>query len=214
MNISKLYSGVFRWLAIGLLVTFVTGFILASNPSLLATFYTSNAWVVALVIQVGAALLFGFMLHKIDYSLCVILYLLYCVITGITIGFLLTVYYLSSVIMIFGVTSLIFAFLAFLGDKMNVDVSKMGRILLFTLLGTIIVSIINLFIGSSSIELLLCIVSIIVFMGYVIYDLKIIEPLAREYGEDKVAVYGAFQLYIDFINLFIRLLELFGRRRD
>ena len=154
------------------------------------------------------------MLHKIDYSLCVILYLLYCVITGITIGFLLTVYYLSSVIMIFGVTSLIFAFLAFLGDKMNVDVSKMGRVLLFTLLGTIIVSIINLFIGSSSIELLLCIVSIIVFMGYVIYDLKIIEPLAREYGEDKVAVYGAFQLYIDFINLFIRLLELFGRRRD
>ena len=116
--------------------------------------------------------------------------------------------------MIFGVTALIFAFLAFLGDKMDIDVSKMGRILLFTLLGIIIVSIINLFIGSSSLELLLCIVSIIVFMGYVIYDLKIIEPLAREYGEEKVAVYGAFQLYIDFINLFIRLVELFGDRRD
>lgn len=214
MNLSKLYSRVFRWLAIGLLVTFVTGFVLASSPSLLNNFYSSSAWMVALIVQIGAALLFGFMLKKMDYSLCVILYLLYCVITGVTIGFILIIYKVSSVIMIFGVTAALFAILAFIGDKMNVDISKMGRILLFTLLGIIIVTIINLFLGSSQLELLLCVLSIVVFMGYVIYDLKIIEPMAYEYGEDKVAVYGAFQLYIDFINLFIRLLELYGKRRD
>lgn len=215
-NNINLYSRVFRWLAIGLLVSFLGGFVLSRNDgALLGPIITSGTWTIAIVVQVLVALLFGVLLKKINYTTCIIFYLIYCAITGLDIGCILVVYEMSSVIYIFIATAAIFALLSFIGDKLNVDVTKLGTILVISLIGVIVFSLLNMLIFHSEITaLFIAVVALIVFLGFIIYDLKIVEPLANVYGEDKAAIYSAFQLYIDFINVFIRLLQLFGKRRD
>ncbi len=215
-NNINLYSRVFRWLAMGLLVSFLGGYVLSLNDgALLGPIITSGTWTIAIVVQVLIALLFGVLLKKINYTTCIIFYLIYCAITGLDIGCVLLVYEMSSVIYIFIATSAIFAFLSFIGDKLNVDVTKLGTILVISLIGVIVFSILNMLIFHSEITaLFIAIIALVVFLGFIIYDLKIVEPLADFYGEDKAAIYSAFQLYIDFINVFIRLLEIFGKRRD
>ena len=215
-NNINLYSRVFRWLAIGLLVSFLGGFVLSRNDgALLGPIITSGTWTIAIVVQVLVALLFGVLLKKINYTTCIIFYLIYCAITGLDIGCILVVYEMSSVIYIFIATAAIFALLSFIGDKLNVDVTKLGTILVISLIGVIVFSLLNMLIFHSEITaLFIAVVALIVFLGFIIYDLKIVEPLADFYGEDKAAIYSAFQLYIDFINVFIRLLQLFGKRRD
>ncbi len=215
-NNINLYSRVFRWLAIGLLVSFLGGFVLSRNDgALLGPIITSGTWTIAIVVQVLVALLFGVLLKKINYTTCIIFYLIYCAITGLDIGCILVVYEMSSVIYIFIATAAIFALLSFIGDKLNVDVTKLGTILVISLIGVIVFSLLNMLIFHSEITaLFIAVIALIVFLGFIIYDLKIVEPLADFYGEDKAAIYSAFQLYIDFINVFIRLLQLFGKRRD
>ena len=120
-----------------------------------------------------------------------------------------------SLMSIFIITALIFAALAFYGHKTKKDLSKFGTILLFTLIITIVASIINCFVFKSPYaEIAITVISTFVFAFYIAYDIKVVKYLADEIEEDKLAVFGAFNLYLDFINLFIRLLELFGKEKD
>ena len=212
----KLYSDTFKWLAIGLLVTFVTGFVIASSQSILMALISNpfGLWL-PIIIQLGICIGLSAAIRKLSYSACVGLYLGYSVITGIDIAFLLVVFELSSVIFIFLVSACVFGLIAFLGKFLDVDVTKLGTILLVALLAVILLPIINyFFIHSESFDLMISCVAIVIFLGYIIYDLKIVEPMAESVGEEKAAIYCAFQLYLDFINLFIRLLQIFGKRRD
>ena len=212
----KLYSDTFKWLAIGLLVTFVTGFVIASTPSILKALVSNPLGLyLPIIIQLGICIGLSAAIRKLSYSSCIALYLGYSVITGIDVAFLLVVFDLSSVLFIFLVSACIFGIIAFLGKFLDVDVTKLGTILFIALLGVILLPIINfLFIHSESLDLMIACVAIVIFLGYIIYDLKIVEPMAVSVGEEKASIYCAFQLYLDFINLFIRLLEIFGKRRD
>lgn len=213
---SKLYSDTFRWLAIGLLVTFVAGFGIAYSPSLMGAIIGSSlGYLLPIIVQFAICIGFGAMLKKLSYQKCIVLYIVYCLLTGIDIAILLHIFYLDSVIIIFFATAFVFGMMAFLEKYLDVDVSRMGTILFISLLGIILMSIVNLLVlQSDSLSLLVSCIAIVIFLGYIIFDLKVLEPLAREVGEDKAAVYCAFQLYLDFINLFIRLLQIFGKRRD
>lgn len=212
----KLYVDTFRWLAIGLLVSFITGVFLASNLDLLVAIVSNPLGILLpVIVQIGVCIAFGFVLKKVSYSTCIALFLGYSVLTGLDIAILLIVYELSSVISIFFGTAFIFGLIAFIGKYLDVDVRKFGVILFATLIGIIVTSLLNLlFFESASLGLLISAIAVVVFMGFIIYDLKIVEPLSQEVGEEKASIYCAFQLYLDFINLFIRLLEIFGKRRD
>ncbi len=212
----KLYADTFRWLAIGLLVTFVCGIGMASTPAIVETLLSNPiGFYGPLILQLGVCIALVAGIRKFSYQTAVILYLVYSALTGLDITFYLMIYELSSVISIFFVTALVFGIMAFIGKYLNVDVSKLGTILFVALLGVLIVPVINFFfIHSSELSLLVSCVAVVLFLGYIIYDLKIVEPMANEVGEDKASIYCAFQLYLDFINLFIRLLQFFGKRRD
>jgi FtsH-binding integral membrane protein len=213
---NKLYSDTFRWLAIGLLVTFISGVAIASTPSLLKVLVSNSLmFYLPIIVQLGICIALAGFIRKLSYHSAVLLFLGYSLLTGIDIAFYLIIFELTSVISIFFVAAFIFAIMAFLGKVLDVDVSKLGTILFIALIGIIIVPIINvLFIHSDSLSLMVSCIAIVIFMGYIIYDLKIVEPLADEIGEEKASIYCAFQLYLDFINLFIRLLQIFGKRRD
>ena len=116
---------------------------------------------------------------------------------------------------VFGITALIFLIFAAIGYFTKIDLTKIGVYLFMALLGVIICSIINIFVGSQTFDLTLTIICLIIFIIYIAYDIQIIKRnlyLIEE--EDNLAIYGALQLYLDFINIFIRLVSLFARSRD
>ena len=166
------------------------------------------------IAELVIAFVLGLAIQKLSPTAATVLYLVYCVLSGINFSLLFMAYKLSSIVYVFLITSVIFILFAFIGKVAKVDFRKLGTFLLFTLIAVILMSIINIFIGSSQLEFIATIVSLIVFMLYILYDMKIIENLEQVFGTEKAAVYGAFQLYIDFINLFIDILRLIGKAKD
>ena len=210
---NKVYLKMFGWLFVGLLITFISGYALSLNEMILAS-VLSIGIIPIIIVELVVAVLMGFRIQKMKPLTAKICYILYSIVTGITFSTIFLTFEMSSIIMVFLITALAFGLLAAYGYFTKRDVTKMGNMLFVALLAIIIISIINIFLRNSSIELGISIISVIIFMGYVIYDMNNIKYLLSSLDDDKAAVYGAFQLYLDFINIFIRLLELFGKRDD
>ncbi len=210
---NKIYSKMFGWLFIGLLITFVSGYALSLNEMVLNS-VLSIGIIPIIVIELVVAVLMGFRIQKMKPLTAKICYILYSVVTGVTFSTIFITFEMSSIIMVFLITALLFGLLAAYGYFTKRDVTKIGNMLFVALIAIIIISIVNIFLRSSSIELGISIISVIIFMGYVIYDMNNIKYLLSSLDDDKASVYGAFQLYLDFINIFIRLLELFGKKDD
>lgn len=210
---NKIYSKMFGWLFIGLLITFVSGYALSLNEMVLNSVLAIGI-IPIIVIELVVAVLMGFRIQKMKPLTAKICYILYSVVTGVTFSTIFIAFEMSSIIMVFLITALLFGLLAAYGYFTKRDVTKIGNMLFVALIAIIIISIVNIFLRSSSIELGISIISVIIFMGYVIYDMNNIKYLLSSLDDDKASVYGAFQLYLDFINIFIRLLELFGKKDD
>lgn len=212
MNNNNLFSKIFAWLAVGLLISFGVGYYISTDINL--TIAILDKYLIFAILELAFAFGLGLFIRKLSKNMTIVLYILYCITTGLTFSSIFIVYKLSSIMLIFLVTSIIFGFLALYGYVTKKDITKIGTLLLFGLLGIIILSVINLFINNSSFDWLLTIISIVIFMGFIIYDIHIIKRKLYDIEEDKLAVYGAFQLYLDFINLFLDLLRLFGKQED
>lgn len=210
---NKIYSKMFGWLFIGLLITFVSGYALSLNEIVLAN-VLSIGIIPIIIIELVVAVLMGFRIQKMNPLTAKICYILYSIVTGVTFSTIFITFEMSSIIMVFLITALLFGLLAAYGYFTKRDVTKIGNMLFVALIAIIIISIVNIFLRNSSIELGISIISVIIFMGYVIYDMNNIKYLLSSLDDDKASVYGAFQLYLDFINIFIRLLELFGKKDD
>ena len=215
MNVdNRVYSKMFNWLFVGLLITFISGYCLSINQTLLTSILSVGV-IPIIVIELIIAFAMGFFVQKLSPIMTKVFYIIYSITTGVTFGTIFLAYEMGSIISIFLVTAVLFGLLALYGYKTNKDITKIGTILCIALLATIIVSILNIFIfHSSQLEMILSILVILIFLGYVAYDMNNIKYLVGTMGEDKAAVYGAFQLYLDFINIFIRLLEFFGKIND
>ncbi len=216
---NKLYSKVFGWLFIGLLITFAVGYgtniILINNLDLAVKVFTGYWFWIIIIVELLLAVVLSLGLRKFNSTITKLLYILYTAITGITFSTIFMYFKMDSIIIIFLITSLIFGVFAIIGSKLQIDLSKFGLYLFIALIGVIVVSIINIFIGSSQLNMLVSAVSILIFTLYIGYDIRKVQQLTEtDIDEDNIAVYGAFQLYLDFINIFIRLLELFGKSND
>lgn len=211
---NRIYSKMFNWLFIGLFITFVSGYSLSLNETLLMNILSIGIFPI-IIVELVIAFAMGFFIKKLSPLMTKIFYIIYSITTGVTFGTIFLAYRMGSIITIFLVAALLFGLLAFYGYTTKKDITKLGTLLFVALLASLIVSILNVFIfKSSGLEFGLSLLIIIVFLGYVAYDMNNIKYLVGTLDEDKAAVYGAFQLYLDFINIFIRLLELFGKRND
>ena len=123
-------------------------------------------------------------------------------------------YDLSSIISVFAITSVLFLVFAIYGYTTKRDLSSIGTFLFMGLIGIIICSIVGIFFHSSAFNIMINIAGVVIFLGYTAYDINKIDKLTYYIEEDKVAVYGAFELFLDFINIFLYLLELFGDSND
>lgn len=211
---NDLYPRMFTWLFIGLLVTFATGYALSLNEEMMISLLAIGVLPIAIV-EIIIAIVLAARIAKMNPMTTKILYILYAVLTGITFSTIFVYFEIGSLISVFIITAIIFALLAFYGYVTKRDLTKLGTIIFIGLIGIIIGSLLNMLLfKSATLDLGITIIGVLVFVGYIAYDVNKIKHLVPYVGEDKAAVYGAFQLYLDFINLFIRLLQLLGKRND
>ncbi len=211
---TELFPKMFTWLFIGLLLTFTSGYALYMNQSLLLRLLSSTSLIVIVVVELVIAFVLGIRIQKMNPMTTKILYIIYCLITGITFSSIFIAYEVSSIISIFLITSIIFAALALYGYKTKRDLTNVGTILLFALIGILLAGVVNIFLQNTMFDIVLTSLGVLIFIGYIAYDVQKVKYLVTYVGEEKAAVYGAFSLYLDFINLFIRLIQLFGKRND
>lgn len=210
---NQIFTKVFMWMFIGLLITFGTGYYVSLNSNMFYNVFAKYYLVLA-IIEIGVAIFLSVRIRKMSPMTAKILYLLYTFLTGLTFSAIFVVYEISSIIYVFGISALIFGIFAAIGYFTKMDLTRIGVYLMMILIGIILCSIINIFVKSAAFNLGLVIACLIIFIIYVAYDIQVIKR--NMYGipdEENLAIYGAFQLYLDFINIFIRLLELFGNKK-
>ena len=211
---NKIYAKVYSWMFIGLLVSFLTGYGLTYYPNIIYNVMGTNLFYVLIIIELAVAIFFGARITKMSKNLAIGCYLLYSFLTGFTLSIIFLAYEISSILLIFGITAGLFGIFAVYGYLTNKDLTKLGTFLVMGLLGIIIATVINIFVNNSTFDLVISVIGIILFLLFVAYDMKKIKSLINYLGEEKGAIYGAFELYLDFINLFLRLISIFGKSRD
>jgi hypothetical protein len=163
-------------------------------------------------------LLMSFGLNRLSFPLLALIFVLYSAVTGISLSYILLVYTSSSVLGCFISASVLFAVMAIAGYTTETDLTKFGSILMMALVGIIIASVVNFFLGSSQLDYIISFIGVALFIGLTAYDMQRLKRIAAgiEYGDasaNKMVIMGALTLYLDFINLFIMLLRLFGGRK-
>lgn len=211
---NKIYSKVYLWLFIGLLVTFATGAYTATNEDAISVIFSNGYYWIFVLIELGLAIFLSARIHKMQPTTAKISYLLYTFFSGLTFASLFVVYKLESIILVFAVTAVLFLIFAAIGHFTKMDLSKIGTYLIMMLIGIILCTLINLFLQNSTFDIVISAISVIVFLGFIAYDVQKIKRLNGYLAEDNLAVIGAFELYLDFINIFIDLLRLFGSSDD
>ena len=212
------FRGVFGWMFLGLLVSALAAFVVAGNASLASLILgTPLFWVIIIAELIVVVALAGFV-HKVSATTATVLFLLYSLLTGLTLSVILLAYTFGSIGLVLVLTAGIFGAMAGWGFITNTDLSKLGTILFFALLGIIIASVVNIWLQNSMADLVLSVLAIIVFMGLTAYDvqrLKTINIIGNHGTSEnhKETIVGALTLYLDFINLFLNLLRLMGKRR-
>lgn len=209
---NEFLSKVFRWFGVGLLVTFLVAYFVSTNLTLLTFIFTGATYWILFIVEIILAIWLSTRIRAMSSGLTKVLYIGYSVLTGLTFSSIFIVYELESIIWIFLASAIIFIIFSLLGKNTKMDMSKFGIYLVVALFGIIILELINIFLVNQTLNMTLCIISILVFVGYVAYD---IQKILRHYDDtDNMAIIGAFDLYLDFINIFLRLLQLFGKERD
>ena len=213
---NKFLTKVFGWMVVGLLVTFGTGFLVSTNQNMVANVVSGLGLFTILVVELAVAFFFSLRISKMSSGTARACFILYSFVNGLFFSTYFVYFELDSLIYVFLITAIVFAIFALIGATTKLDLSKMGSYLLMGLIAIILCGIINIFIGSSSLDFIISTIAVIVFLGYTAYDVKMIMNSDKFIAipEENIAIYGAFQLYLDFINLFIRLIQFFGKSQD
>jgi uncharacterized protein len=210
---------VYSWMTIGLLITALTALVVSSSPELIKTIYTSGAFWILILAELGIAFTFQLALRRVPVPVAAGMFIVYSVLTGATLSIVLLIYTLSSVAATFFITAGMFAGMSAYGYITQRRLDSLGSFCFMGLWGLIIASVVNIFIGSSAMSWLISFIGVIVFTGLTAYDTQKFKQ-AYAQGEAgsgmnrKIALLGAFSLYLDFINLFIYLLRFMGSRRN
>ena len=200
---------------IGLLSTAIVAWYTYSS-GLFVDIITNGYFNILLILEVVVVLLFSFLFKKLSPMLVAILYFIYSMLNGVSLSTIFIAFELGSIIQLFIVSALLFGGFALIGFITKKDLSSWRTLLFGILISGVILSLINLFIGNSMLDLILDWVILFVFFGVTAYDVNTIKQLKFDsnLNQEKLYIYGAMQLYLDFINIFLRVLSIFGKRRD
>jgi FtsH-binding integral membrane protein len=208
--------GTYRWMTLGLAVTGVVALGVASSPAALSLLLGNRfAFFALLIAQLGLVFSFNAAAQRASTAVVAAMFFVYAALTGVTFSVLFLVYTASSIAGVFFITAGAFAGLSAVGFFTKADLSAVGRFAIFAIVGLILASVVNMFLHSSGLQWLVSIVGVLLFGALTAYDTQKLKHIfASGEASANMPLVGALMLYLDFVNMFLFLLRLFGRRRE
>lgn len=210
---------VYGWMSLGLVLTALTSFFVLSNETILRAIF-QNIWVFygLLILEILVVIFLSSTINKISASIAQATFVFYSILNGLTLSVVFFAYTGASISTVFAITAGMFAAVSAYGYSTKKDLTSVGSFAFMGLIGIILASLVNLFFQSDKTSLIISYIGVVVFVALTAYDSQKIKMIGAtvEAGSDnekKASVIGALQLYLDFINLFLDLLRILGKRR-
>lgn len=220
MSFSSYLTKCFMWMFLGLLTSFGVA-VFFSYTGIFASLLVNIGLpfiLIASIVEIILVISLSRSIMKINTSKAITLFFAYSIVNGITLSSIFYLYDLTSIIYVFLGAAAVFGIMSLVGYKTKLDLSKLGTFIFVSLISMLVVSIVMMFVFSAVAMLIYCLLGIGLFMLITTYDIHIIKKMYYETTSNEqknaLAIYGALQLYLDFINIFLHLLELFAKNRD
>ena len=218
-TVSSLIKSVYMQMAAALSITGLVAYFLSQSVAFwqILAENMSLIWVI-FIAQIGLVIWLSARITKMSMTSATLLFILYSVLMGVTMSTIFMVYTMGSIASVFFITAGMFLAMSLIGYFTRLDLTRLGSLLFMALIGVVIASVVNIFLGSEALYWIISYVAVVVFVGLTAYDTQKIKEMLAEYGQademgHKLALYGALTLYLDFINLFLYLLRIFGDRK-
>jgi len=208
---------VYVWMCLALLITAGTAYRVSNSEEILRVIFSSKMSFFGIIIAQFAIVWFlSARIKTLTFTTATVLFALYSVLMGVTMSCIFLAYTQSSIASTFFITAGTFAVMSIYGFTTKRDLTSIGGLLIMALVGLIIASVVNYFLKSSMFDLIISCIGVLIFVGLTAYDTQKIKALMNQENTEenqKMAIIGSLMLYLDFINLFLFLLRIFGRRR-
>ncbi len=218
--VRPLIRWVYAWMGVGLLFTTAIAWLTNTVPALVQLQSNRTIVIGAIIAELIVVMVLSWASTRLAPTTAAILFLVYAALNGFTLSLIFLVYDVGAITSAFATTTVLFGVMTVIGFTTSADLTKMGTWLMMGVIGLIIAMIVNFFLRSSAVEYIISIIGVVIFTGLTAYDTQKIKRLAAspEFATEtpalmKFSIYGALTLYLDFINLFLFLLRLMGRRR-
>lgn len=217
IDLQSIMRQVYTWMVLGMLLTTVVAYATVST-SLINLAANPVVLIVALIAEFGVVLAISFGFSRLSSGMATVLFFLYAALNGFTLSIVLLAFSIETVFLAFASTAALFAAMSVIGYTTKVDLSRMGTYLMMAVFGLIIAMVINLFVNSGPLDMIVSIAGVLIFTALTAYDTQRIGRMAAQMSMEgdagvKFGIFGALKLYLDFINMFLFILRLFGGRR-
>lgn len=217
--LSACLANVYWWMTFALLISGVAAWAVGTSPELSRKLITSpGLCIVLFLVEIGLVIWISAGINKMSAATATALFIAYSLVNGVTLSFIFIAYTQTVIASAFAVTAGTFAAMAIYGSVTKTDLTRFGNLFLMALIGLVIASVVNMFWMNNTFNLIISYVGVLVFVGLTAYDAQKIKMMFLESGMEnsetvrKIAILGALSLYLDFINLFLYILRIFGRR--
>ncbi len=216
---AKLMRSVYLWMVFALVITGLTAAYVANSPAYISALVNNPMLFYGVIIaELAIVFILSGRIHKMSFLTASLMFIFYSLLTGVSLSTIFLAYTESSIATTFLITAGTFGTMSLVGFVTKKDLSKLGGILFMALIGLIIATVVNIFLVSDTLGWIINYVGVLIFVGLTAYDTQKIKQMMREYGTDineqtqKMALMGSLSLYLDFINMFLYLLRIFGNR--
>ena len=216
---AKLMRSVYLWMVFALVLTGLTAAYVANSPAYISALVNNPMLFYGVIIaELAVVFILSGRIHKMSFLTASLMFIFYSLLTGVSLSTIFLAYTESSIATTFLITAGTFGTMSLVGFVTKKDLSKLGGILFMALIGLIIATVVNIFLVSDTLGWIINYVGVLIFVGLTAYDTQKIKQMMREYGTDineqtqKMALMGSLSLYLDFINMFLYLLRIFGNR--
>jgi len=213
-QINSAMGRVYANMALAVLTSMIVSGLVASSPAAMAFFFTGAMKWVVMFLPLVAILIAGFALDRMDKNTLQLFLHGFAAIMGLSFATIFVVYNLGSIVSAFMSAAVLFGTMSFYGYFTKKDLTSLGQFMFVGLIAIIIASVINIFIGSTVMQMVISAIAVIIFLGLTAYDTQKIREMVSYENDGRMEVWGALTLYLDFINIFLSLLQLFGNRND
>jgi uncharacterized protein len=213
-QVNTAMAGVYKNMGLAVLVSMIVSYFVGTNAALMEFFFTGIMKWIVIFAPLVAVLGMAFSLDKVSRPAAHLMLHGFAVLMGLSFATIFVVYNMGSIVTAFMGAAVLFGVMSAYGYFTKKDLSGLGSLLFVGLIAIIIASVINIFIGSSVFQMVISAVAIIIFLGLTAYDTQTIRQMVSYDRNDNAEVAGALSLYLNFINLFLHLLQLFGERND